>query len=107
MARLEILAAGNSTQAQAQTRGKLFEKLMTDVLRQLGFDIDRIASVNYSGMEIDIEGRAIVTGIRMYAECKCYDTGSIHPSCRPFSENTPLNGFETISAKACSSRFQG
>jgi hypothetical protein len=47
---------------------------MAEVLRHYGYSIDRIPSVNYAGMEIDIEGRAIATGIPLYAECKCYDT---------------------------------
>jgi len=67
MGRLKILASGNSPQAQAQARGKLFEKLMADVLRHCGYSIDRIPSVNYAGMEVDIEGRAIATGIPLYA----------------------------------------
>jgi hypothetical protein len=54
MGRLKILASGSSPQAQAQARGKLFEKLMANVLRHYGYSIDRIASVNYAGMEIDI-----------------------------------------------------
>lgn len=74
MGRLKILASGNSPQAQAQARGKLFEKLMAEVLRYYGYSIDRIPSVNYAGMEIDIEGKAIATGIPLYAECKCYET---------------------------------
>ena len=74
MGKLRILASGNSQQAQAQTRGKLFEKLMAEVLRHYGYSIDHISNVNYAGMEIDIEGRHIVTGIPLYAECKCYET---------------------------------
>lgn len=84
MARLEILGTGNNTHAQAQARGKLFEKLMAEVLRQLGFDIDRIPSVNYSGMEIDIEGRAIATGIPIYAECKSYENEIESPKLQAF-----------------------
>ncbi len=74
MGKLRILASGNSQQAQAQARGKLFEKLMAEVLRHYGYSIDRITNVNYAGMEIDIEGKHIVTGIPLYAECKCYET---------------------------------
>lgn len=73
MSKLQILAVGKSLQAQAQARGKLFEELMSKVLRHLGFKIDRIASTNYAGMEIDIEGEHIVTGIPLYAECKYRD----------------------------------
>src|SRR5690349_12976216 len=56
-------------------RGKLFEKLMAEVLRHYGYSIDHhITNVNYAGMEIDIEGRHLVTGIPLYAECECYET---------------------------------
>jgi hypothetical protein len=74
MGKLKILAGGKSSQAAAQARGKLFEELMADVLRQYGYRVDRIPNVNYAGMEIDIEGTAIATGIPLYAECKCYET---------------------------------
>ncbi len=72
MATIRILADGSSPQEKAQARGKLFEKLMADVLRNLGYKVDPKASVNYAGMEIDIEGSHIVTGIPLYAECKCH-----------------------------------
>jgi hypothetical protein len=84
MAQLAILAGGGSAPAQAQARGKLFEKLMAEVLRQLGFSIDRIPSVNYSGMEIDIEGRAIATGVPVYAECKFYENEIESPKLQAF-----------------------
>ena len=74
MGKLRILASGGSPQAQAEARGKLFEKLMADVLRHYGYSIDQISNVNYAGMEIDIQGRAIATGIPLYAECKCLGT---------------------------------
>jgi Restriction endonuclease len=75
MGKLKILASGNSPQTQAQMRGKLFEKLMAEVLRHYGYSIDHhITNVNYAGMEIDIEGRHLVTGIPLYAECKGYET---------------------------------
>ena len=84
MGRLKILASGNSPQAQAQARGKLFEKLMADVLRHYGYSIARIPSVNYAGMEIDIDGKAIATGIPHYAECKCYKTEVDSPKLQGF-----------------------
>lgn len=84
MGRLKILASGDSSQAQAQARGKLFEKLMADVLRHYGYSIDHIPSVNYAGMEIDIEGKAIATGIPLYAECKCYETEVDSPKLQAF-----------------------
>lgn len=84
MGRLKILASGKSPQARAQARGKLFEKLMAGVLRHYGYKIDRIPNVNYAGMEIDIEGRAIATGIPLYAECKCYETEVDSPKLQEF-----------------------
>lgn len=84
MGMLKILASGKSQQAQAQARGKLFEELMSKVLRHYGYNIDRIPSINYAGMEIDIEGKAIATGIPLYAECKCYDTEVDSPKLQAF-----------------------
>lgn len=84
MGKLKILAGGASQQAQAQARGKLFEKLMAQVLRHYRYNIDRIASVNYAGMEIDIEGKHTLTNIPMYAECKCYETEIKAPQLTEF-----------------------
>ena len=84
MGSLKILASGNSPHAQAQARGKLFENLMAEVLRHYGYSIDRIPSVNYAGMEIDIEGKAIATGIQLYAECKCYESEVDSPKLHAF-----------------------
>jgi len=84
LGKLKILASGISPQAQAQIRGKLFEKLMAEVLRHYGYSIDRITNVNYAGMEIDIEGRHLVTGIPLYAECKCYETEIDSPKLQAF-----------------------
>lgn len=74
MPSLKILSLRESPQASAQARGKLFEKLASEILRHLGYTVDKISSVNYSGIEIDIEGRTIVAALPLYAECKCYDT---------------------------------
>ena len=84
MGRLKILASGATPQVQANARGKLFENLMAEVLRHYGYSIDRIPSVNYAGMEIDIEGKAIATGIRLYAECKCYESEVDSPKLQAF-----------------------
>jgi hypothetical protein len=82
--KLRILGEGETAQAQAQSRGKLFENLIAQVLKQHGFDIDRIPSVNYAGMEIDVEGKGSITGIPLYAECKCYDTEVTSPKLQEF-----------------------
>lgn len=84
MARLKILAEGNSQQARANARGKLFEEIMAQALRHYGYKIDSLANVNYSGMEIDIEGKAIATDIPLYAECKCYEKEVDAPQLQGF-----------------------
>ena len=84
MGHLNILGSGGTVQAQATARGKLFEELMTSVLRHYGYHVDSIPNVNYSGMEIDIEGRAIATSTPMYAECKCYATDVDSPKLQAF-----------------------
>jgi hypothetical protein len=71
--RLRIVAEGKTEQAQANARGKLFEKIAAEVLRRHGYDIDRHrTNVTHAGMEIDIEGQTHLTRIPLYAECKCY-----------------------------------
>ncbi len=84
MPKLKILVDRSSEQAKAQARGKLFEKLMQAVLSSHGYQIDAIPSVNYGGMEIDIEGKASITGTPLYAECKCYDTELNAPQFQRF-----------------------
>ncbi len=84
MGKLKILASGDSPQAQAQARGKLFEKLMAEVLRQLGYEIDRIPNINYAGMEIDIEGKSTATHVPLYAECKYSEASIDSPKLQAF-----------------------
>jgi len=84
MGQLKILAGGKSPQAQAQARGKLFEKLMAGVLRHYGYSIDDIPNTNYAGMEIDIEGKHMATNVPLYAECKCYETDVNSPKLQAF-----------------------
>lgn len=70
---LKIVAGGKTDAAKAAGRGKLFEQVVSAALRHHGYEIDRHQSnVVYAGMEIDIEGRGRITGIPLYAECKCY-----------------------------------
>ena len=85
MGTLKILASGDSTQAQAQGRGKLFEALMSEVLRNYGYNIDtHHTNIVFAGMEIDIEGKAIVANTPLYAECKCYDSDITCPMVTEF-----------------------
>jgi len=84
MPRLRIIAEGVNSNAQANARGHLFEGLISTVLRSRGFEIDRIPSVNYAGMEIDIEGHDALTDVPLYAECKCYDTPIDCPKIQAF-----------------------
>lgn len=84
MSRLKILAPGDSQQQRSQARGSLFEQLTTAVLRQVGFLINATPNVNYAGMEIDIEGKSALTGVPLYAECKCYATEVDSPRFQQF-----------------------
>ena len=84
MPRLKIVATGDSPQAQAQARGKLFEKLMAEVLRHYGYSIEAVPNVNYAGIEIDIEGRHTPTQVPLYAECKCQETEVDSPKLQAF-----------------------
>ena len=64
---------------------------MAEVLRQLGFKIDKVTSRNYSGMEIDIVGTTAITQIPLYAECKFYETELDSPKLQAFlGKYTPL-----------------
>ena len=85
MGKLKILADGVNNQAKSNARGHLFEKLMAVVLNRHGYTIDeQRPSVNYAGMEIDIDGRSTLTGVKVYAECKCYDKAIDAPSLQAF-----------------------
>ena len=83
MARLRILAPGSTEHHRAEARGRLFEELCRNVLRHEGYDVDR-SNVNYAGMEIDVEGRHRVSGIPLYAECKCHATDVDAPRFQAF-----------------------
>jgi len=73
MLTLRVVAGGDSDKERAQKRGKLFEDLVAVILRHLGYSVAKqVKSVNYAGMEIDVEGASLATAIPLYAECKCY-----------------------------------
>jgi len=84
MSVLKIVASGETKQAKSNARGNLFEKLSANILRHLGYSIDRKPNVNYAGMEIDIEGSHIATKIPMYTECKCYSNEIDSPKIQAF-----------------------
>jgi Restriction endonuclease len=85
MTRLKIIADGASDKAKSNARGKLFEEVSAQILRHNGYEIDsKRTNVTYSGMEIDIEGRARVTGLPLYAECKCYSSDIISEKIQTF-----------------------
>lgn len=102
MGKLIILASGDTNKTQARARGKLFEKLMSEVLRHYGYKIDRITNINYAGMEIDIEGKAIATKIPLYAECKCYHKEIDSPKLQKFFGNYMTRWFKN---KKCQGLF--
>ena len=84
MTKLKIVSNADSIQRKNQEKGKLFEKLMTEVLNHYGYRMDEIPSVNYAGMEIDIEGKHKATDIPLCAECKFYENEIDAPKLRPF-----------------------
>jgi len=83
MATLKVLAEGSSSASQGSAKGRLFEALMREVLRQKGYVIDK-CNVNYAGMEIDIEGHHELSGIPLYAECKAYTAEVDAPKLQAF-----------------------
>jgi len=81
--RLVVAAPGDGPNAQAQARGKLFERLVSTYLTLMGYkELD--LRVKYAGMEIDVEGTHGVTGHRLYAECKCYSDPVDSPMLQAF-----------------------
>src|SRR3989339_611556 len=84
MSKIIILSDGNSIQAKNQERGKLFEKLMSEVLSYYGYEIDDIPSINYAGMEIDIVGKDKVYKNPLYAECKFCENEIDTPKLQAF-----------------------
>ncbi len=85
MESLKVVADGPSDGARANARGKLFENVCAHVLRHHGYDIDeQRVSVTYAGMELDIEGRARIAHVPLYAECKCYTTNVVCEKLQTF-----------------------
>ncbi len=84
MAKIRIVADAPTSAGRNNQRGKLFERLMADVLNRSGYRVDRVPSTNYAGMEIDIEGTHNVTAHPLYAECKCYESDVDCPKLQAF-----------------------
>ena len=75
MSKVRVVAAGKTKNAQSSARGKLFEQIIGKVLSYHGYEISKhTLNINLAGMEIDIHGRNRMTGLPIYAECKCYSS---------------------------------
>jgi len=74
MGKLKIFAPGRSQHTRAQARGKLFAEMITQVLNQDGYRVDRILHSNSIQMEIDVQGKHIKTGFPFYAACRFSET---------------------------------
>jgi len=92
MVRLKIVASGESDNAKANARGKLFENIAAEVLRKYGYKIDKHrANITHAGMEIDIEGHHEVSKDPLCAECKCYSSDINSEKIQTFvGKYTPL-----------------
>ena len=69
MERLKIITAVRSPRAGI----KLFEGVASEVLHHYGYRFGRVLNIDYSGMEIEIEGKHKPTGMSFYALCKWSD----------------------------------
>jgi hypothetical protein len=74
MRNLKIFAAGRSQHTRSQARGKLFAKMMTQVLNHNGYRVDRILHSDSVLMEIDVQGKHRKTGFPFYAACRFSET---------------------------------
>jgi len=74
MGKLRIFASGRSQHIRAQTRGKLFAEMMTQVLNHDGYRVDRILHSDSVQMEIDVQGKHRKTGFPFYAVCRFSET---------------------------------
>ena len=75
MSKVRVVAAGKTKNAQSSARGKLFEQIIGKVLSYHGYEISKhTLNINLAGMEIDIHGHNRMTGLPIYAECKCYSS---------------------------------
>ena len=66
---LHILGTGKTKAAVAQSKGRLFEQLVSDLLAHLKIHVTHM-NKSETGTEIDIEGESVVGGLRVFAECK-------------------------------------
>jgi len=84
MASLRIVPIHASSEALSAAKGRLFEGLVSDLLRAQGYRISATPRVNYAGMEIDIEGTHTLSGSPFIAECKGHATPISSPDVQCF-----------------------
>ncbi len=74
MGRLKILVSDKTDAAMNQSRGKLFEAVMSAILSKNGYRVDGIRHTDPHLMELDIEGKHIETGFPFFAACRYSET---------------------------------
>ncbi len=74
MGKLKIFASGRSQHTRAQARGNLFAEMVTQVLYQDRYRVDRILQSDPARMEIDVQGKHRETGFPFYAACRFSET---------------------------------
>ncbi len=84
MARLKILATGNTKHARTRARRKLLEGLVSQVLHHYGYRVDRFFRANFHEMEIEVEGKHRATGAPFYADCIFCETPVSAPDLQAF-----------------------
>lgn len=73
MAKIIILGEGSAEGKQNYNKGKLFETLTKEILGGFGYNVTNLScSVNYSGMEIDVEGNRVPDNSPFIGECKAW-----------------------------------
>ncbi len=74
MGKLKIFASGRSQHSRAQARGNLFAEMVTQVLYQDRYRVDRTLQLDPARMEIDVQGKHRETGFPFYAACRFSET---------------------------------
>ncbi len=84
MPAIRILATEAAPENASNVRGRLFEKLVTTIIKQYGATTSGAPSRNYAGMELDIEAVTHLGATPIYAECKCHAQPIDAPSYHAF-----------------------